>query len=197
MESDISLITKVKQDGDENSLRELIARHSGIYYEMVKSVIPVDSKFMSRDDIMDDKDISIYNAALNYDPTRNTKFSTHIGNHARWKCLNAINRSTKYSHIDIDSMKEDSSYVDEDMLERIEKKGMIDRIFEISRENEDKRVARIFELRYSVGQGNKTMSWKNVSKKLSEEGIILSIQGCINIHDKFVKELKKSIVQYA
>jgi hypothetical protein len=196
MESDISLINKVKESKDEASLRELIARHSGIYHEMVNSVIPADSKFISRQDINEEKDYSIYTAALNYDPTRKAKFSTHVGNHARWKCLNAINRSTKYSFIDIDSMKDDVAYTDDGKtLDSIEKKEMLDQIFQLSREYPDKRVARIIELRYLVGQGNKTMSWKNVSKSLNEEGIILSIQGCIDIHAKFIKEAQKSVAQ--
>ena len=41
-------------------------------------------------------------------------------------------------------------------------------------------------MRYS--NGNKVTPWKKIAKKLD-----LSIQGCINIHNNYLKEIKKYV----
>ena len=188
METDLSLIEKVKKDRDENSLNQLIERHSGIYLDMVNSVIPNDCDFLDKNDIIDDKDLSIYKAILNFDPDRNTKFSTYLGNETKWKCLNMFNRGTKYKYIDIDDLKEDCNFSDGKLVENISSKEMIDKIYEKAENHVDKRVSKIIELRYKVGEKNKTMPWKNISEYLN-----VSVQGCINIHDRFIEEIKKDI----
>ena len=40
MENDLYLINKVKNDADQESIKELIDRHSGIYVEMVNKYLP-------------------------------------------------------------------------------------------------------------------------------------------------------------
>jgi len=188
MESDISLIEKVKKNSDLNSLNLLIERHSGIYLEMVNSVIPNNCDFLDKNDIIEDKEISIYKAIMNYDENKNTKFSTYLGNETRWKCLNLFNRGTKYKYIDINNFKEDSNFSEEKTIIDISSKEMLDKIFYLADTHKDFRVKEIINLRYKIGEGNKTMPWKNISKQIN-----VSIQGCINIHDRFIEEIKKEI----
>jgi len=76
MENDLLLIEKVKKEADINSLNILIERHSGIYLDMVNSVIPNNCDFIDKNDIIEDKNISIYKAVMNFDENKNTKFST-------------------------------------------------------------------------------------------------------------------------
>lgn len=188
MESDLSLITKVKNEGDTNSLNELINRHSGIYLDMVNSVIPNNCDFLDKNDILEEKEISIYKAIMNFDENKNTKFSTYLGNETRWKCLNMFNRGTKYKHIDIDNFAEDGNLSENDSTEEISSKEIIKKIFELANSHKDERVKNIINLRYKIGSGNKMMPWKNVAEHLN-----ISIQGCINIHDKFIEETKKEL----
>lgn len=188
METDISLIHKVKKDSDQESLNLLIERHSGIYLEMVNSVIPNNCDFLDKNDIIDDKNISIYKAIMNYDENKNTKFSTYLGNETRWKCLNIFNRGTKYKYIDIEDFKEHVDFIEENTIKNISSKEILDKIFNLANTHKDQRVSEIFYLRYKIGEGNKTMPWKNISKKIN-----VSIQGCINIHDRFIEEIKKEI----
>jgi DNA-directed RNA polymerase specialized sigma subunit len=188
MESDISLIEKVKNENDEQSLQILIERHSGLYLEMVNSVIPNNCNFIDKNDIIDDKNFSIYKAILNYDSSKNTKFSTYLGNETRWKCLNIFNRGSKYQHIDLEEVKEESEFTENSHEEKIISQELIDKIFSIADGHEDKRILTILTLRYKVGDGNKTMSWKNIASKIN-----ISIQGCINIHNRFIEEIKKEI----
>lgn len=188
MESDISLIEKVRNDNDTQSLLTLIERHSGLYLDMVNSVIPNNCTFIDKNDIIDDKDISIYKAILNYNPDKNAKFSTYLGNETRWKCLNIFNRGSKYKYIDIEDAKNEPIFFEKDHVEKISSKEILNKIFELARLNEDPRIFEIFNLRYKVGCGNKAMSWKSIAEKVN-----ISIQGCINIHNKFIEEIKKDI----
>jgi hypothetical protein len=188
MESDIFLIEKVKREADLNSLNLLIERHSGIYLDMVNSVIPNNCDFLDKNDIIDDKNISIYKAVMNYDENKNTKFSTYLGNETRWKCLNLFNRGTKYKYLDINDFNDDENLSDDEMLNKISSKEILDKVYFYANTHKDERVTKIINLRYKIGEGNKTMPWKNISEKVN-----VSIQGCINIHDRFIEEIKKDL----
>ena len=54
--------------------------------------------------------------------------------------------------------------------------------------HKDKRLKTIFHERYFCGSKGKLKPWKEVAKKIN-----LSAQGCINLHDKAVKELNYKI----
>jgi RNA polymerase sigma factor (sigma-70 family) len=188
MENDLILIKKVQKQNDQNSLNELIERHSGIYLDMVNQVIPNNCTFLDKNDLIEDKNYSIYKAVLAYDPNKKAKFSTYLGNETRWKCLNLFNRGIKYQYSDIEDHKEDNRFSESDKIEEISSKEILEKIFSLASQHSDKRIFKIFNLRYKVGNGNKLMSWKNIAKQIN-----ISIQGCINIHNKFLEEIKKEI----
>jgi DNA-directed RNA polymerase specialized sigma subunit len=188
MENDLLLIEKVKKEADINSLNILIERHSGIYLDMVNSVIPNNCDFIDKNDIIEDKNISIYKAVMNFDENKNTKFSTYLGNETRWKCLNIFNRGTKYKYLDINDFNDDENLCDDEMFSKLCSKEVLDKVYVLANTHKDERVKKIINLRYKIGEGNKTMPWKNISEKIN-----VSIQGCINIHDRFIEEIKKEI----
>ena len=188
MENDLILIEKVQKQNDQNSLNELIERHSGIYLEMINSVIPNNCTFLDKNDLIEDKNYSIYKAVLAYDPDKKAKFSTYLGNETRWKCLNLFNRGIKYQYVDIEDHKEDSRFSESDKVQEISSKEVLEKIFALASSHSDKRIYKIINLRYKMGNGNKLMSWKNIAKQIN-----ISIQGCINIHNKFLEEIKKEI----
>lgn len=183
MADDLSLIQKIKEDQDEECLKELISRHSGIYLQIVNQTIS-DQSNVCKTDIMDEKDLFIYEKALKYDPNRNIKFSTYLGNEIRWKCLNIHNKAKKYEYCDVGSQEE--HLIDKDYLLEFSKLEIINLIFDKAEKSEDARVRKIIQMRYKDGVRNKLTPWKKIAKKLK-----LSIQGCINIHEKFIKEIKK------
>tara|TARA_A100000171_G_C2120098_1_gene140258 strand:+ start:1082 stop:1666 length:585 start_codon:yes stop_codon:yes gene_type:complete len=185
MEEDIHLINKVKKEQDTKSIKELINKHSGIYVEMVNKYLPDSFEGINKDDVMDDKDFSIYNAAINFDENKNTKFSTYVGNLARWKCLNIYNKNIKYPKICINDNFEKNVSCDSS-IKSIEEQDNLKKIFSIIENHRDKRVRTIFKMRYK--NGKKTTPWKKIAKKLD-----LSIQGCINIHNKHLTEIKKYV----
>jgi len=101
MEEDLYLINKVKNNKDDDSIKELINRHSGIYIEMVNRYIPDSIEGINKDDIIQDKSFCIYDAAISFNEDKNTKFSTYVGNLARWKCLNIYNKKMKFPQSNI------------------------------------------------------------------------------------------------
>jgi DNA-directed RNA polymerase specialized sigma subunit len=188
MEEDIYLIDKVKKYKDESSIKELINRHSGIYVEMVNKYIPASNEGLNKEDILQDKDFCIYDAAIKYDECKNTKFSTFVGNLARWKCLNIYNKNIKFPQETLDSDKkitfEPKSFYDE--ISKIEEKEDLTRVYKAIKNIKDPRVEKIFKMRYK--NVKKLTPWKKIAKKLD-----LSIQGCINIHNKHLTEIKKYV----
>ena len=62
------------------------------------------------------------------------------------------------------------------------------RILNLINKHKDQRIKIIFHERYFCGKRGKLKPWKDVAKKIN-----LSPQGCINIHDKAIKELSHKI----
>jgi hypothetical protein len=95
--SDLDLINNIKNKNKINEcLQELIDRHSGIYLDIVNSFLKNCNNDSLRHEIINDKEYAIYNSVLKYDENRGTKFSTFLGNEAKWICLNASNKNKKY-----------------------------------------------------------------------------------------------------
>jgi len=183
MEEDIYLINMVKEVGDDDSVKELINRHSGIYIEMVNKYLPDDMEGINKYDVLQDKDFCIYDAAMNFDKNKNAKFSTYIGNLARWRCLNIFNKNVKFPQCDIREIINEKTLEKSD-LNDIERNETIKNINLIIEKIKDKRAKKIFKMRYN--NGSKVTPWKKIAKKLD-----LSIQGCINIHNKHLTEIRK------
>jgi DNA-directed RNA polymerase specialized sigma subunit len=179
---DLSLIEKVKDHGDSSCFQEIVNRHSGIYLQMVHSYAPRSIAIDNINDLLDSKESHIYDAVQNFDETRNIKFSTYLGNHTRWLCLNAANKKT---HAPLDD-NFDCEFESSESLEKTES-DTLNKVFKFIEENEDSRVAKIFKMRYvSVAGKRKLVPWRKIAKEIN-----LSIQGCINIHNSTLKKLKK------
>ena len=186
VESDLTLISKIQEDNaDQESLIALVDRHSGIFHTMVNYFMSSPQCVFDKNLIVEDKEITIYDSALNYDPSRNTKFSTHLANQTKWKCLNALNKKKKSRECFID---DENTYIEpscDSFIKDIDKEEALN-VFERCLETEeDERVKKIVDLRYG-STNNKLIPWRYIAKKLN-----LSIQGCINIHNKFINKVKK------
>ena len=187
--TDKQLTDNLKLDVDtERSLQELINRHSGIFLDIVTSFVPKGSATGCRQDLINDLEYYVYHAGLKYDHTKKTKFSTFLGNEAKWACLNQYNKNKKYLIADTD----ESRFMYENNLVSQEKpfidENVLNKIFNIIEHHPDKRVQKIFKLRYVEPKFNKLTPWKKVSKELK-----MSIQGCINIHNSAIKIIRKEL----
>lgn len=181
--NDNQLVSDLKVGKNVNeSLFHLVEKHSGIFINMVNQYMNKES----RSELINDKEYYIYQAALKYDSNRNTKFSTYLGSETKWMCLNTHNRSKKKHEVDIDyieNLGDNSQH-----FHQIIKKDTQNKILELAHSNPDKRVYKIFELRYSGGNKNKVMPWSKVCSQIG-----LSVQGCINVHDQALTRIKQEL----
>lgn len=186
-------LVKTVQKGDpaiSRALNLLIERHSGIYISMVNSYLsnPKATLQQHKQEILQEKDYHIYMAAMKYDPDRGTKFSTHLGNETKWLCLNFFNKTKNRTRLE-QEYKDEVKVVDFiDPFLEIEEEDLLDQIHNLASRHTDARVGEIFRLRYKIGEGNKVMAWERISKKIG-----ISIQGCINIHNKALTTIKSQL----
>jgi hypothetical protein len=184
--TDHALTNLIKEENSEDALNELISRHSGIYVDMLKKF---GFKCLTQNqvqDIMGDKDYVIYKAALEYDQNK-AKFSTHLANKAKYLCLT---QKTKNSRISANFEDVEFSQKDKKSTpaESCDLNDSFSRILNLIEKHKDRRLKTIFHERYFCGEGGKLKPWKEVAKTIK-----LSAQGCINIHDRAIKELSHKI----
>ena len=192
--SDEQLINNIRKKSQQNeSLGELIDRHSGIYLDMVNAYSSASSPFIDRSDLIEDKNYKIYEAAIKFDKAKGEKFSTYLGNETKWLCLNTYNKNKRKPLVSVDFIE--NIKCEEDSVDSISdtiESDLFNKVLSIINSHPDKRVSKIFNMRYIKGEKNKVMPWKKIGKKLQ-----LSIQGCINIHNSAVRyiqnELKEDI----
>lgn len=185
--SDLTLIEKLQDRKDEDSLLQLIERHSGIYHSMVNHFMSHPQNALDKDQMVNEKDATIYSAAMNYDPNRKTKFSTHLANQTKWKCLNLLNKNKRMKQFFID---EDENHFEPSCESFIADltRGEVLSVFETCLKKEkDERVKKIVDVRYGRTD-NKLTPWRVISEELE-----MSIQGCINIHNRFIEKVKRHI----
>ena len=180
---DVELVENIKNEKDvDDCLQELIERHTGIYLDIVNKYTQ-HTNTSNKLDLIDEKDYNIYQTALKYKSDKGTKFPTFLGNETKWICLNKQNKIKKEKKVAFDDICEiDLAQEDDGNKEKLE---VFKKTIELAKQHQDKRVEKIFEMRYIIGEKNKVMPWKKISKELN-----MSIQGCINIHNSAIEEFK-------
>ncbi len=198
--SDLSLIEDIQKDVNRDyALNELIQRHSGIYYSIVNKFFPearmASAKLnIDRDLVFDSKDYVIYTSAMSFDKDRGAKFSTHVGNQARYFCLSQINKAkalVPFEQSEFENIFSEESAVHDKIDESISSK-----VIQIIKDMPDERVFEIFRLRYLESKGERVTPWSQIYKKIPHAKTKkrhLTIQGCINLHNKALKEIRKRV----
>jgi len=182
---DLQLVDNIKKDTKtEDCLQELVGRHTGIYLDIVNKYT-LNGNTTNRLDLIDEKDYNIYQAALKYEGGKGTKFPTFLGNETKWICLNKFNKRKKDPQLSIDDVKESDILHPKKEKMKQEDLEVFSEAIRLSKTHKDKRVEKIFEMRYITGEKNKVMPWKKISEELN-----MSIQGCINIHNSAVEKFK-------
>jgi len=188
-EDDNHLVFQIQNNKNTNAcLQELINRHSGIFYDMVNKLVPTQSTVCNKNDLFNERDYHIYNSALKFNPNKGTKFSTFLGNETKWLCLNSYNKE-KRRKIDFKTVEEINlinNLRDDDKIDM----HLLNEIMFIIDKHPDGRVSKIFRMRYNDGHNYKLLPWKKIAPHVN-----LSIQGCINVHDGVIKEIKKKLLR--
>jgi len=192
MINDFECVKNVQDLCDEDSLKLLIERHSGIYVDIINRFIREPYLNEIKLDLISDKDTFIYECAQTYNPTRKAKFSTYLGNQAKYRCLNLFNnpRNKNLHHKTVPINYATDLFHQPDIFKEVDLHERESIIFKVLETYPDDRAVTIFNLRYIEGDKNKVMSWKKIAKKLD-----LSSQGCIDIHNKLIKTIKKTYEQ--
>ena len=182
---DNELVKNIKNDKKaEDSLQELIGRHTGIYLDIVNKYTK-NGNSTNKLDLIDEKDYNIYQAALKYKDDKGTKFPTFLGNETKWICLNKHNKKKKEPQLSIEDIKESDILENKHSKVSSEELEIFSEAIKFSKNHQDERVEKIFEMRYITGEKNKVMPWKKISEELN-----MSIQGCINIHNSAIEKFK-------
>ena len=185
--TDADLIKNIKDNNCNDSMKELEDRHSGICYTMIKKYYnSMSSVGVDPVELAKEKDYVIFKSALNFDASRNIKFSTWLGNQMRFHCLickNKNNTTISMENESIKSIMEKNQIMNSTSLLN---KDNCEYIFNLLDQLKDKRIVEIFKIRYFSDK--KTVSWSKIGRKLK-----ISTQTVINLHNKTLRFLKNKL----
>jgi DNA-directed RNA polymerase sigma subunit (sigma70/sigma32) len=185
--TDADLIKNIKDNNCNESMKELEDRHSGICYTMIKKYYnSMSSVGVDPVELAKEKDYVIFKSALNFDASRNIKFSTWLGNQMRFHCLNCMNKNNTTISMENESIK---NIMEKNQI--INSKSLLNKdnceyIFNLLDQLKDKRIIQIFKIRYFSDK--KTVSWSKIGRKLK-----ISTQTVINLHNKTLRFLKNKL----
>lgn len=189
--SDLELVENIQNDVNiEESLKTLVDRHSGIYLDMVNSYASPNNPYIDYNELIKDKEYRIYHSAVKFDKSKGAKFSTYLGNETKWMCLNTYNRNKRRPvwHSEYLENMPNKEEQECDTISESIKQDLFNKVLNIIETHPDRRVEKIFKMRYIIGNKNKVMSWKQIGDEMN-----LSIQGCINIHNSAVETFKEHL----
>jgi len=181
---DKRLASRVRRLKCAESLEELIERHTPLYCSIIRRMCKKYNNWYNSEELMDEKDYTIYQSAVKFNSDINIKFSTFIGNQAKWAYLNRCNKAKRIIQRETPLIENIKPEV-HTPFQSIEASETINVAIELLTKHQDKRIPRLFELRYKIGKHNKEMPWHLVGESMS-----LSAQGCINLHKTGIKFLQ-------
>jgi len=183
-------IINLAKNGDNDSIKTLIDKHSGICVDVYKKYInlPNVSGFIS-DDIISSKNYIIYNSVKTFDPSKGSKFSTWLANQTRYFCLNSINKANKLIPVETESL---NKLIENNVQEFKNEEKTIevrDSILEVIKETlnslSNKKIKKCIEIKYFSEEEN-TKSYTEVADKMN-----VTVQTVINWHNKFIKIVRQ------
>jgi len=184
-EDDNFYIEQIKNDKNvDECVSVLYKRYANVYYKIIHNFFQKQNSDKKLEFIQECY-YHIFFAAKEYNYEKKTKFSSYLGNKARWLCLNYFNRKSKHLSLIANHSTEDDSISENKIIEDLCKQENFKNIKNAIKSDPDHRIEKIFNLRYFEGKKNKLMPWKNISSHLN-----MSVQGCINLHNNFIQKIK-------
>lgn len=180
--SDIELVINVQKDNCNNSLKVLIEKHAPLCYEIHRKYSSAMSNSgVCPEDVLGDKDYLIYKSALSFKAQKKTKFSTWLGNQMRYLCLNSMNRNRLLA---VEESKI-TFFLNKNIDDSEQKaKEHSDFVFNILNQLKDKRIKRIFRMRYFYDKKSQS-AWSQIADLLG-----VSTQTAINLHNRAIEILR-------
>ena len=140
------------------------------------------------DDVFNDMEYVFFKCLNSFNPEKQTKFSTWLGNYARYNCLNYINDYKRHNfHQEDDFMNTSSTTLSNLPDPAHEDTAEVDYIFSILSKLKDRRIIKVYKMRYE-DNGEKKATWSEIAQKMS-----VSTQTAINLHSRGRKFLKNKL----
>ncbi len=186
--TDIELIDGIKQKNCSDCLQELFDRHSAICVDVCgKYSGGLIKNGVILSDIIQQKEYIIYTSAVSYNESKGAKFSTWLANQMRYFCLNSMNKNRLVATDEdsINTIVQASPLHSHGQDSAVEEK--IDFVKNIIAQIKDKRVKKIFNIRYFSGNSKKT-PWAQIAKEMG-----VSTQTAINLHNKTISLIRRKM----
>lgn len=183
--SDAELVKKVQKYEDNDSLKELIGRHSDLCYYIYNKYQPkMEQSGVLSSSEFSDKDYIVYQSAKSYNPNKKSKYSTWLANQVRFHCLNTIKHKVEFAVEDktLDVLRDN---VNDDFARKNNSYLDLSHIHNTINQFKDKRIKKIFEMRYF---GEKKCSWAKIGEELK-----LTVPMVIILHKRAVDMIKKKL----
>jgi len=190
--SDRDLALKVKDERCSQSVLELAERHIGIFNKIYKNYSkPLSGVGYSYDAFKNDINLIVFKASKSFKDEGGSKFSTWLCNHTRYFCLNEINSKNKKNRIKIDLkdfLEDDGRLVSDSHSQKEKIKGEAEYIMNLLSEMKDKRISKVFDMRYFGETDKSKLPWSKIGEKLG-----ISTQTAINLHEKGTRLVRHKI----
>jgi hypothetical protein len=168
--ADNELIAKIKNENSSEAVLELSARHSGIYMQIVSSynINPIEKQ-----ELIDQKDVNIYQYALEYDDTRGVKFCSFIGNKIKWECKSTYSKyKDVYFELNDQVVQHHPNgyatydFVPEQLMHHDAEYNDVEYVEDLIKSADDPR----FETIYHMRNDHKPVKWAAIGEKIGVTG---------------------------
>ena len=181
---DGSLIKNVINKQCNESLKELVNRHSGIIFNIGKKYCS--SCSLDIGELNDNRYWIVFNAAKTFNSTKGSKFSTWLGNQVRFFCLNYKNKNSKLIPIENEHLEffiNNFSKNDE----KVNQKEVINTIVDLFNQISDPNTKNAIYYRYFHNK-ERILNYSEIADILK-----VTPQTVLNWHNKFVDFAKKKL----
>lgn len=180
------LIKNVIDNQCNESLQELVNRHSGIIFNIGKKYCSSCSLDIS--ELNDNRYWIVFNAAKSFNGTKGSKFSTWLGNQVRFFCLNYKNKNSKLIPIENEQLE----YFINNFSKNDEKKNqkeVINKITDLFNQISDPNTKNAIYYRYFHNK-ERILNYSEIADILN-----VTPQTVLNWHNKFVRFAKKKLTK--
>jgi RNA polymerase sigma factor (sigma-70 family) len=181
---DDKLIKNILKNQCNESLKELVNRHSGMLFNIGKKYCS--SCNLDLNDLNDNKYWIIFNAVQSFNPKKGSKFSTWLGNQVRFFCLNFKNKNNKLLTIE-DSILEFFINDQSKKENATNQKEIINKIVDLFNQISDPNTKNAIYYRYFHNK-DRILNYAEIAKILN-----VTPQTVLNWHNKFIDFAKKKL----
>lgn len=183
--TDSDLVKRVKDLSCNDSLKELISRHSGICFSIGKKFLSNSS--LNIQDLTDSKDWIIYSSALSFNCEKGAKFSTWLANQVKFFCLNLKNKTSRYIDTESETIEFLVNQYHKENGNCANKKEIINTILDLLDQIKDNNIKQAIHYRY-FHKKDKILNYCEIGEILD-----VTPQTVLNWHNKFINLAKKKL----